>query len=90
MLYQSKKQLTYESLETDFKANIIDYAKEQMVVEIARQMLKDGMFEFELVDPRQPITASSYSNPGVLEWEIERRKFLEENKSIQLSLKINV
>jgi hypothetical protein len=90
MLYQSKKQLTFDSLETDFKANVIDYAKEQMVIELARKMLKDGMIQFEIVDPRQPIDSQSYSNPGVMEWEVERRRFLMENRSVELSLKINV
>jgi len=90
MLYQSKKQLTFESLETDHQANIIDYAKEQMAIEIAKQLLKDGMFKFELVDPRQPIDSQSYSNPGVMEWEVERRRFLNENRSIEISLKIIV
>ena len=90
MLYQSKKQLTFESLETDHQENIIEYAKEQMAVEIAKKMLKDGMFRFELVDPRQPIDSQSYSNPGVMEWEVERRRFLHENRSIEISLKIIV
>lgn len=90
MLYQSKKQLTFESLETDHSANVIDYAKEQMVIELARKMLKDGMFQFEIVDPRQPIDSQSYSNAGVMEWEVERRRFLMENRSVELSLKIIV
>lgn len=90
MLYQSKKQLTFESLETDHHANIIDYAKEQMAVEIARQMLKDGMFKFELVDPRQPIDSQSYLNLGAMELEVERRRFLNDNCSVEISLKIIV
>jgi hypothetical protein len=48
------------------------------------------MFRFELVDPRQPIDSQSYSNAGLMEWEVERRRFLNENRSIEISLKIIV
>jgi hypothetical protein len=91
MLYREQKLVStnvYEYLAAD--EDRINMIKQELALKIALQMLDNGDFEFEIVDPKDPIPQSAYSNASQMEWENYRRRSLMEMDLVQFNLKINI
>ena len=90
MIYNAQHQIPIKDLEEYGPVDIIDHAKKQMVVNMALKMYEEGLFNFEIFDPREPISESNYNNPSKIEWEQSLKKNLAAAGLIQITGRIDI
>ena len=88
MIYNTQHQIPIKDLEEYSPVDIIDHAKKQMVVNMALKMYEEGLFNFDIFDPREPIKyTTDMSELKMLE---ERKKHLLQQGAVEITLKLNI
>jgi len=68
----------------------LEHIKNQMTVALARQLVKDGKIEFEIVDFEGEIQGADTMGRTMLMLEMERRKELRRENRIEIIARLSI
>ena len=68
----------------------LEHTKNQMTVALARQLVKDGKIEFEIVDFEEGIPGADTMGHTILMLEMERREELRRENRIEIVARLSI